>query len=65
MAQAYYLFDGDSCVEVAMAGGLIGVRDSEDDRCNQILVFSQPQWRTFIADLRSPSVAKSRHSQLD
>jgi hypothetical protein len=47
--------DGDSCVEVARLGELVGVRDSEDCECEHILVFDQSHWREFVAFTRASS----------
>lgn len=40
--------DGTSCVEVARAGGWVGVRDSTDAE-GLVLAFNETEWRTFIA----------------
>jgi hypothetical protein len=42
--------DGHSCVEVARAGGRVGVRDSGDGE-GAVLAFSETEWRMFIAGM--------------
>jgi hypothetical protein len=41
----------DNCVEVAFAGGLIGVRDSKDKEGPK-LVFTKSEWRAFLAGVK-------------
>lgn len=38
----------DCCVEVAFAGGLIGVRDSKNAKGPK-LVFTKAEWKAFVA----------------
>jgi Domain of unknown function (DUF397) len=45
--------DGDSCVEVAHAGGRVSIRDSKDDGKGPVLVLGDHQWRTFITCVRA------------
>ncbi|MFI0468841.1 MULTISPECIES: DUF397 domain-containing protein [Saccharopolyspora] len=40
-----------NCVEIALAAGLVGVRDTKD-RDGGTLVFRRRQWQDFIAGLR-------------
>ena len=40
-----------NCVEVAFLDGLVAVRDSKD-RHGQVLMFTQPEWRAFLAGAR-------------
>ena len=37
-----------SCVEVAMAGGVIGLRDSKDGSGGPVLAFTEGEWAAFI-----------------
>lgn len=39
--------DSGGCVEVAYAGGLVGVRDDKD-RDSPILEFTEHEWRAFV-----------------
>lgn len=39
------------CVEVAVVGNRIAVRDSKD-RSGPVLVFTQSEWRAFLAGAR-------------
>jgi hypothetical protein len=41
----------NGCVEVAFAGGQVGVRDSKD-RTGPMLVFTAAEWEAFIAGAR-------------
>lgn len=38
-----------SCVEVALATGVIGVRDSKDRGAGPVLAFTEDEWRSFLA----------------
>lgn len=38
-----------SCVEVALAGSVIGVRDSKDKGCGPVLAFTEAEWASFLA----------------
>ena len=38
---------GNACVEVAVKGDLVGVRDSKDPD-GAVLVFSRQSWRSFV-----------------
>lgn len=40
-----------NCVEVAFLDDLVAVRDSKD-RHGQVLMFTQPEWRAFLAGAR-------------
>jgi ABC-type amino acid transport substrate-binding protein len=40
------------CVEVALAGVVIGVRDSKD-QAGAVLAFTPHEWRTFIAAVKA------------
>jgi hypothetical protein len=44
--------DGTSCVEVSRSGGRIGVRDSQGGDEGSVLVFSEREWRMFVARVR-------------
>lgn len=41
------------CVEVAYAGGMIGLRDSKDGGSGPVLVFNEREWSAFLAGARS------------
>jgi len=41
------------CVEVAYAGGVIGLRDSKDCGSGPILMFTEREWSAFLAGARS------------
>lgn len=43
---------GGNCVEVAAAGGIVGVRDTKD-RAGVVLAFSPEAWRLFSALART------------
>lgn len=38
-----------TCVEIALAGGVVGVRDSKDGSRGPVLAFTEPEWRAFLA----------------
>jgi hypothetical protein len=40
--------DSDSCVEVAYAGGFVGVRDTKDKGAGPVLVFNRNEWTAFL-----------------
>jgi hypothetical protein len=40
--------DSDSCVEVAYANGLVGVRDTKDGGNGPILAFNRNEWTAFL-----------------
>ena len=44
---------GGECVEVATAGGAIGVRDTKD-RAGAVLAFSPQAWQRFTTWAKSP-----------
>lgn len=44
--------DGGNCVEVAWAGGWVGVRNSKYVEGCPILVFDEDEWQTFVAGVR-------------
>ncbi len=41
--------DSGGCVEVAMADGWIGVRDTKDDGAGPVLTFNRHEWTAFLA----------------
>jgi hypothetical protein len=43
---------GGECVEVAAAGGMIGVRDTKD-RAGTVLAFSPQAWQRFATSAKS------------
>jgi hypothetical protein len=45
---------GGNCVEVATAGGIVCVRDSQD-RPGPVLTFSPQAWRRFAARAQEPA----------
>ncbi|MFE9333069.1 DUF397 domain-containing protein [Streptomyces sp. NPDC006925] len=48
---------GGECVEVAVPahGGVVPMRDTKAGPGGQVLVFPAPQWRHFVAAVRSGS----------
>ena len=38
-----------SCVEIALAKGVIGVRDSKDRGTGPVLAFTEAEWSAFLA----------------
>ncbi|MDG4767700.1 DUF397 domain-containing protein [Solwaraspora sp. WMMD406] len=40
------------CVEVAYAGGLIGVRDSKQGEAGPVLAFTSGEWAAFLGGAR-------------
>jgi hypothetical protein len=43
---------GTNCVEVAVAGGQIYVRDSKEAPTGATLAFSAPEWTAFLTGVR-------------
>ncbi|MFI6761432.1 DUF397 domain-containing protein [Micromonospora sp. NPDC050417] len=43
--------NGGQCVEVALASGAVGLRDSKDPS-GPVLVFSPDDWATFVSAVR-------------
>lgn len=43
---------GGNCVEVAVVGDLIGLRDSKNP-AGGVLVFARDRWRDFLAGIRN------------
>ncbi|RBQ20760.1 DUF397 domain-containing protein [Spongiactinospora rosea] len=43
--------NGASCVEVAMSGGMVAVRDTKN-RAGGMLVFRADEWSAFLAGVR-------------
>jgi hypothetical protein len=41
-----------NCVEVAVGGGLIYVRDSKEASAGPTLAFSPPEWTAFLTGVR-------------
>ncbi|MGC4777716.1 DUF397 domain-containing protein [Micromonospora sp. NBRC 110037] len=41
--------DSGGCVEVACAGGVIGVRDTKQAGAGPMLAFAKPGWAAFVA----------------
>lgn len=41
-----------SCVEVAIAGDVIGLRDSKDNGCGPVLAFTADEWAAFLGGAR-------------
>lgn len=41
----------DNCVEVALVGGAVAMRDSKD-RSGPVLVFTTAEWQAFVAGTR-------------
>jgi hypothetical protein len=41
-----------SCVEIAMAGGIIGIRDSKDHGHGPVLAFTRDEWAAFLGGAR-------------
>ena len=50
--KAHVSGDG-GCVEVAYAGGAVGVRDSKARGAGPVLVFSESEWAAFLNGARS------------
>jgi hypothetical protein len=46
---------GGECVEVAAAGGIVGVRDTKD-RASVVLAFSPHAWQRFATWAKSAAV---------
>lgn len=44
--------DTGGCVEVAFAGGAIGVRDTKANGAGPILEFNEREWRAFVEGAR-------------
>ena len=42
-----------SCVEVALAEGIIGVRDSKDKGRGPVLAFTEAEWTSFLAGAKA------------
>jgi hypothetical protein len=42
-----------SCFEVARIGRSIGVRDTKDQGCGPVLVFTQPEWEAFLSGAKA------------
>jgi hypothetical protein len=42
-----------SCVEVAIAGDVIGIRDSKDNGRGPVLAFTRDEWAAFLGGARS------------
>ncbi|WP_067694548.1 DUF397 domain-containing protein [Nocardia jejuensis] len=55
-----YSGNGGNCVEVALslANGLVGVRDSKDNRRGPILHFTPAQWEAFLAGIDHGRLAR-------
>lgn len=45
--------NGGQCVEVAVLGGVVGVRDSKDDGRGAVLVCTAREWDGFVAGAKS------------
>jgi hypothetical protein len=43
-----------ACVEVAVSGEAVGLRDSKDPT-GSVLVFDQATWRVFLSDVKAGS----------
>lgn len=41
-----------SCVEVAIADGVVGLRDSKDEGRGPVLAFTGEEWASFLAGAR-------------
>lgn len=41
-----------SCVEIAIAGDVIGIRDSKDNGRGPVLAFTQDEWKAFLGGAR-------------
>jgi hypothetical protein len=41
--------DSGACVEVAIVGDTIGVRDTKDNGSGPVLEFTEPEWTAFQA----------------
>lgn len=41
-----------SCVEIAMAGDVIGIRDSKDHGRGPVLAFTRDEWAAFLGGAR-------------
>jgi hypothetical protein len=44
--------NGGSCVEVAVAKGWVGVRDTKEHGCGPVHTFSAAEWSAFLAAVR-------------
>jgi hypothetical protein len=44
--------DSKSCVEIAMAGDVIGIRDSKDNGRGPVLAFTRAEWAAFLGGAR-------------
>lgn len=42
-----------SCVEVALADGIVGLRDSKDKGRGPVLAFTEPEWEAFLAGAKN------------
>jgi hypothetical protein len=40
-----------NCVEVAVVGGQVAIRDSKD-RCGPVLIFSASEWEAFVGGVK-------------
>lgn len=41
--------NGGQCVEVAVLGGVVGVRDSKERESGPVLIFNPSEWGAFVA----------------
>ena len=51
------------CVEVAMVGDSIGVRDTKDDGAGPVLVFNRREWTAFLEGVGLGEFNESELSQ--
>lgn len=42
-----------NCVEVAFGDGHVGMRDSKQRGAGPVLIFTAPEWASFLDELRS------------
>jgi hypothetical protein len=49
-------FNGN-CVEVALRGALVGVRDTKDEGAGPVLVFTGDAWRSFVRRVKTGDLA--------
>jgi hypothetical protein len=55
---------GGNCVQVAGHDGLILVRDTKDQACGHVHMFTPAGWRAFVADIRDGKLDPDQSGRL-